>query len=353
MKFFKRLIVMFAMTCTAAQAEYAVKFLAPATQEQARIATHMRQSGTLENFVTLINKAITTPREVPVIARSCGVSNAFYSPSRREITVCYELLVDSEKSLRRTMGNRYNDVQYMQVLYSELAFVLLHEMGHHLIHEYSVPVLGREEDAADKIASYIFLTSGGENVLKRSLMFFATNPTGLMGLALNGSSHYGDEHSLSEQRLANLVCWGFGKNPNEFGLLAASAKVPQSRLVRCRDEYEKMVRDIPNLLGSKVVTSNIPSRSAQPAIREAIQESVPSTVNTNQCTSCHAIDRRMIGPSLKEIAGRYNSDELTVILAKKVREGSTGVWGSVPAPAMAGLNSQTVSELAAWISTHR
>jgi len=57
----------------AAHAEYAVKFLPPATQEQARIATHMRQSGTLENFTTLINRAIVTPREVPVIARACGV----------------------------------------------------------------------------------------------------------------------------------------------------------------------------------------------------------------------------------------------------------------------------------------
>lgn len=110
---------------------------------------------------------MVTPREIPVIARACGVANAFYSPDRREITLCYELLVDSEKGLRRTIGNRYKDAQHMQVLYSELAFVLLHEMGHHLIHEYSVPVLGGEEDAAGKIALYIFLTSGGEKIMKR------------------------------------------------------------------------------------------------------------------------------------------------------------------------------------------
>jgi len=352
-KAIKRWMAILGLFWGAAHAEYAVKFLPPATQEQARIATHMRQSGTLENFTTLINRAIVTPREVPVIARACGVANAFYSPDRREITLCYELLVDSEKNLRRTMGNRYNDAQYMQVLYSELAFVLLHEMGHHLIHEYSVPVLGREEDAADKIASYIFLTSGGEKVMKRSLMFFATNPTSLMGLVLNGSSHYGDEHGLSEQRLANLVCWGFGKDPNEFGPLAASAKLPQSQLARCRDEYEKMVRDIPNLLGTKVVTSNIPSRSSQsPAGGVALAEA-PSAAKTNQCTACHAADRRMVGPSLKEMAGRYSADELTTVLAKKVRLGSAGVWGAVPAPAMAGVDSQSVSQLASWISTYK
>jgi cytochrome c551/c552 len=335
----------------ATQAEYAVKFLPPATQEQARIATHMRQSGTLENFTTLINRAIVTPHEVPVIARACGVANAFYSPDRREITLCYELLVSSEKSLRRIMGNRYNDAQYTQVLYSEVAFVLLHEMGHHLIHEYSVPVLGREEDAADKIASYIFLTSGGEKVLKRSLMFFATNPTNLMGLVLNGSTQYGDEHGLNEQRLANLVCWGLGKDSNEFGPLAAFVKLPQSRLVRCRDEYEKMVRDNPSLLGTKVVTSNIPSRASQLSTGGVALAEAPTSAKANQCTACHAADRRMVGPSFKEMAGRYSTDELTTVLVKKVRQGSAGVWGAVPAPAMTGVDSQSASQLASWIAT--
>lgn len=347
------LVILSIFVWKVACAEYAVRFLPPATQDQARFASHMRQTGSLENLVALINRAVTTPSEIPVIARPCGVANAFYSPDRREITLCYELLVDSEKSLRRTMGNRYNDTQYLQVLHSELAFVLLHEIGHHLIHEYSVPVLGREEDAADKIASYIFLTSGGEKVMKHSLMFFATNPTSLIGLALNGSAHYGDEHGLNEQRLANLVCWGFGKDSNEFGPLASAAKVPQSRLVRCRDEYEKMVRDIPNLLGSKVVTSNISSRSSQAATGGVAMADAPSSAKANQCTSCHAADRRMIGPSLKEMAEKYNTDELATALAKKVRQGSSGVWGPVPAPAMTGVDSRTISMLASWISTYK
>ncbi len=352
MRKFLILIALNFFTRTLAHAEYVARFLPPAAQEQVRIATHMRETGTLENLTTLINRAVTTSREIPVITKSCGFINAFYSPETRQITLCYELLVDSEKRLRKNTGNRYTDAQYMQFLYSEVAFVLLHEMGHQLIHEYSIPVLGREEDAADKIASYVFLTSGGEKVMKRSLMFFA-NKTSLKELIMNGSAHYGDEHSLNEQRLANLVCWGFGKDANEFGSLASDTKLPQTRLVRCHDEYEKMIRDIPNLFGNKVMTGNINGRTSQYTNSTPAVAAIPLAAKTNQCTSCHAEDRRLIGPSLKEIAGRYGLDELASVITKKIQLGSTGVWGAIPAPALSGIDSQTVSQLASWIKSYK
>jgi cytochrome c551/c552 len=344
--------VLYIFILNLAHAEYVARFLPPSTQDQARIAAHMRQTGTLENLTTLINRAVTTSREVPIIAKTCGVINAFYSPDTRQITLCYELLVDREMRLHKSMGNRYTDAQYMQFLYSEVAFVLLHEMGHQLIHEYSIPVLGREEDAADKIAAYVFLTSGGEKVMKRSLTFFA-NKTSIKELILNGSTHYGDEHSLNEQRLANLICLGSGKDATEFGQLAFDAKLPQTRLVRCRDEYEKMVRDIPNLFGNKVMTSNINGRSTQSIESTSKAATTPFAANANKCTSCHAEDRRLIGPSLKEIAGRYGPDELTSALTKKIKLGSTGIWGPIPAPPLSGIDTQTVSQLASWISTYK
>ena len=101
------------------------------------------------------------------------------------------------------------------------------------------------------------------------------------------------------------------------------------------------------------MTSNIASRSSQPAAGGASLAEAPSATKTNQCTAYHAADRRMVGPSLKEMAGRYSADELTTVLAKKVRQGGSGVWGAVPAPAMAGVDSQSVSQLASWISTYK
>lgn len=52
-------------------------------------------------------------------------------------------------------------------------------------------------------------------------------------------------------------------------------------------------------------------------------------IQTLDCTGCHTANERMIGPSYKEIADKY-SDKDIEMLASKIIEGGSGVWGSVP-----------------------
>lgn len=49
----------------------------------------------------------------------------------------------------------------------------------------------------------------------------------------------------------------------------------------------------------------------------------------SDCMSCHDASQRMIGPSYKEIATKYSEKDIE-ILASKIIEGGSGVWGSVP-----------------------
>ena len=52
-----------------------------------------------------------------------------------------------------------------------------------------------------------------------------------------------------------------------------------------------------------------------------------------QCTSCHHLERKLVGPSFKEIAQKRKSDkDGAAILMKKVREGGAGVYGQIPMP---------------------
>lgn len=51
------------------------------------------------------------------------------------------------------------------------------------------------------------------------------------------------------------------------------------------------------------------------------------------CLGCHAVDKKVIGPSYREVAARYANDKNALdALAKKVKAGSQGVWGQVPMP---------------------
>ena len=51
------------------------------------------------------------------------------------------------------------------------------------------------------------------------------------------------------------------------------------------------------------------------------------------CTACHQDDKKLVGPSYKEVAGKYKGDKDAVAkLSEKVRKGGVGAWGQIPMP---------------------
>lgn len=71
---------------------------------------------------------------------------------------------------------------------------------------------------------------------------------------------------------------------------------------------------------------------------------------TKNCFACHRIDRNHLGPPFKTIAAKYVDDKgADVNLAKKIREGGVGVWGSVPMPPQAQVTEAEALTLARWI----
>jgi cytochrome c len=68
------------------------------------------------------------------------------------------------------------------------------------------------------------------------------------------------------------------------------------------------------------------------------------------CLACHATDKKLVGPSYKDVAAKYKGDKDAVAkLAKKIREGGVGVWGQVPMPANPQVNDQEAQSLAKWV----
>lgn len=54
-------------------------------------------------------------------------------------------------------------------------------------------------------------------------------------------------------------------------------------------------------------------------------------VKKARCVSCHAVDKKMVGPAYKDVAAKYKGDaDAPVRLAAKVRAGGAGVWGDIP-----------------------
>ena len=73
---------------------------------------------------------------------------------------------------------------------------------------------------------------------------------------------------------------------------------------------------------------------------------------SKNCMACHAVDKKLVGPSFKDVASKYaGQNGITDKLAVKIMKGGSGVWGPVPMPANTQVNEADAKKLAAWILT--
>lgn len=71
---------------------------------------------------------------------------------------------------------------------------------------------------------------------------------------------------------------------------------------------------------------------------------------SKNCMACHAADKKLVGPSYKEVAAKYAGQKDAVDrLAAKIIKGGAGVWGPVPMPANPQVSEVEAKRLATWV----
>ena len=72
------------------------------------------------------------------------------------------------------------------------------------------------------------------------------------------------------------------------------------------------------------------------------------------CFACHAVDKKLVGPSYKDVAAKYRSVKgADAKLFDKVKKGGTGVWGTVPMPPNAAVPDADIKTLVKWILSQK
>jgi len=119
-----------------------------------------------------------------------------------------------------------------------MLFALLHELGHAHIQEMGLPVLGREEDAADSYAVVAMLKVGTDVSHK---VLVQTSRGWFLSAARNQKEGmpltFYDEHGMDQQRAYEIICLMVGSDPDEFEDLANSVKMPDERQGTCSADY--------------------------------------------------------------------------------------------------------------------
>ena len=111
----------------------------------------------------------------------------------------------------------------------------------------NLPVLGREEDAADQVATYALLNLD-KNDAKKIILDVLSGMERTAELETPTRDYYADVHSLTAQRLFNVMCLAYGSDEELFAELADKDRLPKERAEGCWAEYEQVAHAVSTLI---------------------------------------------------------------------------------------------------------
>lgn len=241
----------------------------PANQEAAEALVG---SGVYQGLVDQLNAELALPHDIEIAFNEDGDGGPFYSPDTRRITYQYQFDRLSGELLARA-GTPAAELD--RRTRQGGVYVFFHELGHALIDAYDLPVIGREEDAADGLASVMAISVFGnpEIALSGAGIFAGLATTRQPGSEL---SQFADEHTIDPARVLNIACLVYGSNPEAYGEFAEAIglSADDDRLARCPGEYEQAVTSWNTLLAPYRLGGTTP-----PATGPATP-TVPATVPT-------------------------------------------------------------------------
>jgi len=220
----------------------------PTNPEHQHLRDELQKARALEQFSQALS-ALRLPEALRIKFASCdGESNAWYEPFEKTVTFCYEYVADLEEA---SAGAAAHGIPPEVAFHGAVAFVLLHETSHALFDLLEVPVLGREEDAADNVAAFLLL-SAGEGVARRVL-------SGAAWMWLSDSmghvpddSDFADVHGLGSQRFYNVLCIAYGSSPATYKGIVDKGYLPKERAETCGDEFHQVAYAMKKLIAPNV-----------------------------------------------------------------------------------------------------
>ena len=163
------------------------------------------------------------------VCRERSHINASYEPSDTTLTICYEYLAYIQELGQEIppamVKENLTPTNYIVGPFLE---VLLHEMAHAIFDLKKVPILGREEDAADQVSAFLLLRLGKAET-RRVIASIAVMYASEARESPPKLKDFADEHGLPAQRLFNLMCISYGADPETFGGLIDKGYLPRAR----------------------------------------------------------------------------------------------------------------------------
>jgi hypothetical protein len=199
------------------------------------IAERVKQRRVLEQLRVFL-APLRLPRKLTINVDECGAPMREYQP-QGPVVICYEVIDQIEK-----IAAKADPAVRERVLIGAFVQAAFHETAHAVFDILQVPVWGRANDAADRLAAFI-MVHFGEDVAMQTILgtaaFFR-----LSGHTWTGSE-FAEVNSPEAQRFYNYLCIALGGAPKSFEFLVNPKDkndqlLPDRRAARCQGEFEQV-----------------------------------------------------------------------------------------------------------------
>jgi len=207
----------------------------PRTAAFKPIAERVKQRRVLEQLRVFL-APLRLPRKLTINVDECAAPMREYQP-QSPVVICYEVIDQIEK-----VAAKADPVVRDRVLIGAFVQAAFHETAHAVFDILQVPVWGRANDAADRLAAFI-MVQFGEDVAMQTILGTATFFR-LSGRTWTGSE-FAEVNSPEAQRFFNYLCIAIGGAPKTFDFLVnpkdkEEQLLPDRRAERCKAEFEQV-----------------------------------------------------------------------------------------------------------------
>jgi hypothetical protein len=221
-----------------------VNYQEPSAQED-RIGEELLVASETKAVASALAKTFELPNPLTVKGVDGVGGGPFYNPEDNSITLPYGFAALIYR-LEAESNPEESEYEIGERIGAVNSFILAHEFGHALIANYDLPVLGKEEDAADAISTIVLLNvPNGAQYAASAAAFWADfshrqEPPAVL--------EYADQHSLDLQRAFDILCWTAGSSEQSFEEVAELEALPESRLETCPSEYDQLAGSMEQVL---------------------------------------------------------------------------------------------------------
>ena len=228
--------------------QISVEYVYPEDPDHQKIYEELKKRRSLERLDEFLSPFILQwPLTISLDACD-GEADASYELD--EIIICYEYI----EELVSFMPDETTPagIEPIDTVIGPFVDTVLHEFAHSLFDTLDIPILGREEDAADQVAAFTYLQMGKTEARRLIMGTVYAYMLEVQDTDAPTMEEYADEHSTSEQRAFNLMCIAYGADPDLFEDVVRMGGLPEDRIEICEEEYELIAHAYYTLIGPHI-----------------------------------------------------------------------------------------------------